>query len=217
MKRVTAADLYVFRYAAHVDLDFACQALKILAEQCALSLGNEARPPAYASNADERRPEDLRFLPDGVETLGTYFPAAADLAWPTIEIFPRRIQRFAEVHAFSPTHVQQVVLVHELAHYVTHRGMRGPKYWKDFPNAGRAHKEKLAQIATWLFLTKAGLETHLHAFWFMSQRSPQEYQSWEKFVGQRSPEEVREQFCYDLMHSTGREVTPEEILDAEDC
>jgi hypothetical protein len=68
-----------------------------------------------------------------------------------LELHLSRCWRTAKYLGVAPFRLTQVVLTHELAHFVSHIGTGGNRYahWESFAGASRACKEHVAQIASW--------------------------------------------------------------------
>ena len=81
--------------------------------------------------------------------------------------------------------VAKVVLIHEIAHSVTHLG-----YLDDKDTIGKIlakqrnqeEKEHFAQLATWLYIDEISSTPLLRTFKQMSDDSPKEYKTWKNDV-----------------------------------
>ena len=100
----------------------------------------------YLDNLPPPQTEDIFHI------LGMYFPehrvisGRAEVYWARIAAFCRKSPNLA------PFLVSKVVMIHELAHYVTHQGVDGGAergvHWKDFSTRGEDIVEIVAQVAT---------------------------------------------------------------------
>ena len=123
-------------------------------------------------------------LPEGTETLGDYRNDGSN----RIRLFRRPIRDAA--HSITENGipcdadcVARIVLIHELAHSVSHLGRNQDRgRWDGFYLAESEPKEHVAQVATCLFLLQGGCNAELAVFKEMSDHSPLKYRSWETFL-----------------------------------
>jgi hypothetical protein len=106
-------------------------------------------------------------LEKGFDTLGWYTPDREN----EITMFVRNIMKFTEYSQIIDQSVFEIVLIHEIAHSVTHLGLYEGNHWEKFstnntPDGGPEH---YAQIATWLVLKSHRTPTLLAAFERMSR------------------------------------------------
>ena len=82
------------------------------------------------------------FKEKGADALGLYDPRDS-----SITIFVERCREFAKATNLEPDDVILIVLIHELAHRVHHRGItttEAPEtWWKNFPSAARQDTKQL--------------------------------------------------------------------------
>lgn len=114
---------------------------------------------------------------EGIDFLGQY--SLNEKNETTVTLNMCRIRRFANRHGFQSEDVIKIVLLHELAHLVTHRGRsQCPKCWVAFDAAASEQKETMAQQATHLYLRVAGYGQLVHVFSEVSHRCPLKYNDW---------------------------------------
>jgi len=111
----------------------------------------------------------------GIDFLEQYEYGQDDL---TITLNICRIMRFCTRHGFHPEDVVQIVLIHELAHFVTHLSTASGACWEDFGKATSEQKEDLAQEATHLLLRVGGYGHLVQVFDALSQLCPPKYDKW---------------------------------------
>jgi hypothetical protein len=124
-----------------------------------------------------RDPDDLD---EGVESQGVDFLGryenGLNAIMATLNIC--RIVRFCARHGFHREDVIKIVLIHELAHFVTHVGMNSEAYWEDFSKATSERKEDFAQEATHLLLRVAGYDHLVLVFDSISNHCDKKYGTW---------------------------------------
>jgi hypothetical protein len=81
---------------------------------------------------------------------------------------------------FNREDVGKIVLIHELAHFVTHLGTISGTYWDAFSKEESDKKEDVAQEATHLLLRIAGYGHLVQVFDALSQLCPAKYDTWRK-------------------------------------
>jgi hypothetical protein len=117
------------------------------------------------------RPEDFERGRDGVgglDLLGRYRYRRAD---SLVTIYIDSCQKVTQWYEISPESLIEVVLIHELAHLMTHRGF-------DRDDLSSSFMEHTAQCATYAYLKPGGGEA-LKAFELLSPRQPFIYRTWE--------------------------------------
>lgn len=123
-------------------------------------------------------PEDLDECVEskGIDFLGLYEHGSGEI---TVTLFICRIMKFCARYGFHQEDVIKIVLIHELAHFVTHLGMLDSgAYWEKFCEATSEKKEEFAQEATHLLLRVAGYGHLVHVFDSLSTHCPKKYQEW---------------------------------------
>jgi hypothetical protein len=111
---------------------------------------------------------------ESIDFLGLYEPAKCLV---TLQVC--RIRNIAFRHGFHIEDVIKVVLIHELAHFVTHLGMsKCQLYWEGFCDAKSETLEDFAQEATHLVLRVAGYDHLVHVFDSLSHLCPPKYDIW---------------------------------------
>jgi hypothetical protein len=115
----------------------------------------------------------------GIDFLGRYKYESSEIV---VILFIRRIKEFSAEHCFHPQDVTKIVLIHELAHFVTHLGTDSGRYWADFSERTSTFEEKeaFAQEATHLLLRMAGYDHLVHVFDSLSHLCSQEYNDWRR-------------------------------------
>lgn len=124
------------------------------------------------------RPEvedlDEDVLNEGIDVFGKYHPTKS-----LITLCMCRMRRFATRHGFQFEDVITIVLIHELAHFVTHRGKSNRSdCWEDFEKATPEVIENMAQQATHLYLRVAGYGRLVQVFDSLSNHCPDKYKTW---------------------------------------
>jgi hypothetical protein len=113
---------------------------------------------------------------NGIDFLGHYEHQLNDI---TVTLYVCRIMKFCARHGFQREDAIKIVLIHELAHFVTHVGMSNSgAYWEDFWKPDSGEKEELAQEATHLLLRVAGYVHLVNVFDSLSYLCPAEYNAW---------------------------------------
>jgi hypothetical protein len=96
-----------------------------------------------------------------------------------VTLFICRIREFSAKHGFHPEDMTKIVLIHELAHFVTHLGeSKCEKFWAGFCTAESETKEEFAQEATHLLLRVAGYGHLVQVFDALSHLCPPKYDTW---------------------------------------
>lgn len=130
---------------------------------------------------------DLKDLDEGIASKGLDFLGRYEYGPSEIVVilFICRIKEFSAKHGFHPEDVTQIVLIHELAHFVTHLGTNSGLLWVDFCESTREEKEAFAQEATHLLLRVAGYGHLVHVFDSLSHLCPCKYNTWRQTWKQR--------------------------------
>lgn len=122
---------------------------------------------------------------DIFDALGMYFAedgvvrARAELYWARIAAFSARSKPMTtQVTAEA---VAKVVMLHELAHYVTHQGCYEGRHWECFPS-GQDVVEIVAQVATEDVIRRLNDGRLLAAFECLLQNAPAKYSAHRKIV-----------------------------------
>jgi Zincin-like metallopeptidase len=114
-------------------------------------------------------------LDQGADTLGDYRKENL------ITLYRRNIENYARYAALEVTTVAEVVLVHEIAHSVTHLGLSeklNGKCWDDFWCSKCSDDvEKYAEFGSWLYLTSSK-SALIPTFERMQKDSPEKYRTW---------------------------------------
>ena len=150
----------------------------------------------YVGYSNEPSPPITKLVPDAA--LGNYMCDGTN----RITVHRGRIRAYVKC---KKEIVERVVLIHEIAHSVTHLGLN--PIWKNFKNATKEDVEGMAQSASFIYLRDndpAAVET----FKIMSDDSPTEYRIWEKYQDQ-----TNEQFQRALFRISGRMVGKEQQFD----
>lgn len=141
----------------------------------------------------DHRCEDL------FETLGLYFAeygvvrARAELYWARVEAFSARSKPMTT--NVTAEAVAKVVMLHELAHYVTHQGAEeNGRHWESFPS-GSDIVEIVAQVAT-EDVIRTKYSTLLPAFEALLEGAPLKYRDHRRIV-----KKLREEFSSSKMNS----------------
>jgi hypothetical protein len=139
------------------------------------------RPYANIENsADELVKYYLDNLPppqteDILDILGQYIPENG-IFGVRIEIYWARIAAYCiQNPTLTPSAVSAVVLIHELAHYVTHMGDDGEGHWADFSNRDHDVVEIVAQVATEEILENMANNELMEAFDELLKAQPRRY------------------------------------------
>jgi hypothetical protein len=153
---------------------------KMLGHICELEpqqLPKESFDPQPCPRTD---PEDLD---EGIESKGIDFLGRYEYGLKEVVVILHicRIVKFCARHRFDREDVIKIVLIHELAHFVTHLGESTcGKFWGGFCTAESETKEEFAQEATHLLLRVAGYGHLVHVFDAASHLCPQKYNTWRK-------------------------------------
>jgi hypothetical protein len=150
---------------------------RMLGYICELKLQHLPEKPFKRLPCPSPDPDDLD---EGVESQGFDFLGryenGPNIIKATLNIC--RIVRFCARHGLHREDVIKIVLIHELAHFVTHSGMDSGVYWEDFGKATPEQKEDFAQEATHLLLRVAGYNQLLLVFDNMSNHFDKKYGKW---------------------------------------
>ena len=152
-------------------------------------------------------------LIDGTDTLGCYSPHTNN----QITLYWNSIESFGKLVGIAPKLIARIVLLHEIAHSVTHLGMNNGKIRRkwDFVKASSADIEEAAQALVYLFLVARRYEPELGVFEIMSKHSPPEYQTWteyrDKHKHQTPPEDLNRQYSNWLYGVSDRNSKPSDI------
>ena len=154
------------------------------------------------------RHEPLRdgseILGEGTDTLGKYLYEHPNII---ITLFDTSIYMYAAFSKLEAVQVANVVLIHEIAHSVTHLGLLGKRkiHWENFGQASqnKEEKERFAQLATWLYIDEISSTPLRRTFEKMSDDSPEEYKTWKKVVdgARRKSKQVNKEYKSSL-HET---------------
>lgn len=150
---------------------------KILGCICALEPQQLAKKPFEHHPCPFPDPEDLDegVASKGIDFLGLYEHGSGEI---TVTLFICRIMKFCARHGFHLDDVVKIVLIHELAHFVTHLGRsQSGAFWQNFCEATSEEKEEFAQEATHLLLKVAGYGHLVHVFDSLSTHCPENTKS----------------------------------------
>jgi hypothetical protein len=137
--------------------------------------------------------DDLKDPPDeGPDAYGRYYGNV-----PFIAIDRKKCCSAAPSLKCNPSDIVKVVLVHELAHYVSHRGIgiKSGKTWMKFDSAGHMEVERMAQGLCYLWIKQFGNETELATFQQLGVHCKDDaYRQWdkEKINGQINPHRLED-------------------------
>jgi hypothetical protein len=144
-------------------------------------------------------PLDPREDADIFDALGMYFVeygvvrARAELYWARVEAFSARSKPMTTNVAAEA--VAKVVMLHELAHYVTHQGAEeNGRHWESFPS-GSDIVEIVAQVAT-EDVIRTKYSTLLPAFEALLEGAPLKYRDHRRIV-----KKLREEFSSSKINS----------------
>lgn len=116
---------------------------------------------------------------DGIDFFGLY--SIAEKAETTVTLFMCRIRQFAGRYGFHFQDVVTIVLIHELAHFVTHCGRSKDRdCWAEFfgEKSRTEDVEGKAQQATHLYLRTAKYGNLVQVFDRFSNHCPPDYRRW---------------------------------------
>jgi hypothetical protein len=117
---------------------------------------------------------DEGVLTNGIDFFGQYDPDKMEV---TLQIC--RMRRFATRHGFHLEDVLTIVVIHELAHFVTHLGKSdSSKCWVEFGKSEPETVEDIAQQATNLYLRVASYGQLVQVFYSLSDYCPEKYNTW---------------------------------------
>jgi|GEM_PF-2264888 len=111
-----------------------------VAEVCSLEL---AVPDRYLSDDSPSQDVLKELVERGMEVLGTYDPDTSE-----VTLFVVRCVQTAREFKVRPRDVELIVLAHEWAHKIQHRGTlpNGQAHWEKFPKRPTAKAEDLAEV-----------------------------------------------------------------------
>jgi len=160
-------------------------------------LGEPHNLPDQKFNVEPCCPEfDSEDLEEGIASEGIDFFGQYDPNEIKVTLNTCRMRRFATRHGFQFEEIIKIVLIHELAHFVTHHGKAIPhnfnsaltpsdlyevaagQIWLSFARADDNVREDLAQKATNLYLRMACYGNLVQVFDSLANHSPQKYNSW---------------------------------------
>jgi hypothetical protein len=123
---------------------------------------------------------EIEDVHEGVSTRGIDFFGQYDPEEMTVTLQMCLMKRFAGSHGFHLEDVLTIVLIHELAHFVTHLGVSdSANRWVAFENRELIEAvEDIAQQATNLYLRVARYGPLVQVFESLSIYSPRPYQTW---------------------------------------
>lgn len=119
--------------------------------------------------------DDLR--EGGIDTLGRYFPKTS-----SVIIDRKKCEKLDGQFGSPHGTVEKIVLIHELAHFVSHIGIGEPtkRDWRNFENAKSWDVERVAQAFTYLFIRRTEDQVLMNVFARLSAGQSEKYQQWEK-------------------------------------
>jgi hypothetical protein len=140
-------------------------------------------PPNPPKKEFARRPcppRDVENLDEEIPSKGIDVFAECDPSKSLITLCLCRMRRFATRHDFQFEDVITIVLVHELAHYVTHEGKsHSCGRWDTFGESGSEDViEDIDQQATHLYLRVARYGKLVQVFDSLSNDCPHRYKTW---------------------------------------
>jgi hypothetical protein len=146
---------------------------------------------------------DEWITPDGKDILGQYDPVET-----TVTLNMCKIKKYALRHGFHFEDIITIVLVHELAHFITHLAKSRKCWgnWKEFESAKSETIEQFAQEATNLALRAAGYGHLVHVFDSSSRHCPPKYDTWRECW--RSCKNDLEKALKDFQKRLGEEARP---------
>ena len=96
-----------------------------------------------------------------------------------IVMFPRVITACARALTVSESVLYEVVLAHETAHALTHRGIMTKSFaWKSFSRATSESKELLAQLIPFVYFKRQELRSHLEVMELLSRHQRPKYNAY---------------------------------------
>jgi hypothetical protein len=112
----------------------------------------------------------------GFDTLGKYLPDES-----TVKIDPDKCRKLDNEYGAELGSVELIVLVHELAHFVSHIGVGQPtmRSWVHFKTSKAEDLERVAQAFTYLWIRRRQDSNLMTVFAKMSEHSPRDYRQWE--------------------------------------
>jgi hypothetical protein len=151
------------------------------AEKIAIAASHRLSKPTELVNYFLRNLPRTNYDDFDLDLLGRYFPEAGviggrvELYWARIlalTLTPNKIE--AEAYA-------KVIMLHELAHYVTHQGAKDNRHWDHFPS-GSDIVEIVAQVATEEVIRRSTDPTLLPAFESLLEKAPLKYRDHRRIV-----------------------------------
>jgi hypothetical protein len=123
---------------------------------------------------------DIEDVDEGLSTKGIDFFGQYDPEEMVVTLQMCRMRRFATRHGFHLEDVLTIVVIHELAHFVTHLGKSdSSKCWVAFGKPEPAETvEDIAQQATNLYLRVASYGQLVQVFDSLSEYCPKKYKTW---------------------------------------
>jgi hypothetical protein len=112
---------------------------------------------------------------EGIDALGQY-----DSQQIVVTLNFCRIARLCATQGFNREDVGKIVLMHELAHFVSIFGTNSGALWGSSDEEDSTEKEDVAQEATHLLLRIAGHGHLVQVFDALSQLCPAKYDNWRK-------------------------------------
>jgi hypothetical protein len=169
-------------------------------------------PPIAIRVSDEERYRRHEPLGEGTDTLGKYLYQSPNTI---ITLFDMSIYAYAACTRLEATLAAKIVLIHEIAHSVTHLGCLDGKIWENFgKTAGKPDslEEHFAQVATWLYIDMINSKPLLRTFEQMLDNSPTKYKTWKEVVNAGpSVEDVRQGYRSTLWEESGRMVSKSDL------
>lgn len=121
------------------------------------------------------RPDIEDLGEEGIDFFGRYDPEEREV---TLKIC--RMRRFATRYGFHFEDVLTIVMIHELAHFVTHLGKAdSSECWVEFGKSEPGTVEDIAQQATNLYLRVASYGQLVQVFDSLSNYCPKKYNTWQ--------------------------------------
>lgn len=163
------------------DFAFPTRELWQEAEKIAIAASHRLSKPTELVNYFLRNLPRTNYDDFDLDLLGRYFPEAGviggrvELYWARIlalTLTPNKIE--AEAYA-------KVIMLHELAHYVTHQGAKDNRHWDHFPS-GSDIVEIVAQVATEEVIRRSTDPTLLPAFEALLEKAPLKYRDHQRIV-----------------------------------
>ncbi|MEN9631759.1 MAG: hypothetical protein RL077_163 [Verrucomicrobiota bacterium] len=143
---------------------------------------------------------------DIFDSLGVYFAedgvvqARAELYWARIAAFSALTKRMTT--QMTEEAVAKVVMLHELAHYVTHQGCYKKRHWERFPS-GQDVVEIVAQVATEDVIRRLNDDRLLAAFECLLKNAPAKYSAHRQIA-----EKLRSEFADSKVYPQSKSFWP---------